>query len=859
MEVVIAVVGKVAEYSVAPVVRQFGYLIHYESNVAHLTNQVETLTAMRDGVILKIDAATRNSETILPEVENWLNRVNRTLLDKETCFEKETTAKAECCSNGWFPNLKIRHSLSRKAKKMSPDVDSLLDKKFESVACSGPPPQLGFQPIQHEGASASGTSNNVNFESRKSTVRDVMETLKGNQFNPIVICGMGGVGKTTLVGEVVNKAKIEGLFDEYAKAIVNEKPDPSKIQRDVAEYLGLKLEEEGLESRADKLRERLSGTKRALIVLDNVWETLNLWEIGIPSGPKSCKVLVTSRNQDVFNEEETRKIFHIGVLPESDAWSLFKKVAGGDIESDPELRPIAEQVLSKCDGLPVAISTLGSALRQKETKPIWKNALGLLQKPFGGDIRGMKKNVYQTIRLMSLPVRLRNIQTLCLKGLELELQTISVIGELRTLMILRLSGSTIKHVPEEFKNLCNLKLLDLGNCRGLEEISPGIISSLSKLEELYLLGSFKKWDDDGMLSVSELLDLPLLTRLETDLPPVVDILRNNMLLFDKLKRFKLIIRRKSTASIRENILHSAETFIFRSVSKLFENPGDNYLNLDADLLVAVTVLLKKTHFLELKGNNSSNDVSELHLLDPETWTYLQEEIRNNQLSPCSFCELRLLRVQCCDKISNLVPTYMQARLQKLEMIKVSYCSSLQEIFELRRSRVNEDEGSRQTPSNISQPDQGIMQIRNQTDFKVFQHLTHLFVSDCDSLRNVCSSSIAKSLVNLKELEIMNSRNMEEIVAAEEGEEAEDNNMFPHLRSLLLGNLPNLVSFSRDKYALDWPSMESIWIWDCPKMKNFSSGSLITPMRMKTDIGSGVDENIQKELEMSKKEKPDMNF
>ena len=235
-----------------------------------------------------------------------------------------------------------------------------------------------------------------------------------------------------------------------------------------------------------------------------------------------------------------------------------------------------------------------------------------------------------------------------------------------------------------------------------------------------------------------------------------------------------------------------------------------------------------------------------------------KEIWNNQLSPYSFCELGLLCVESCDKISHLVPTYMQARLQKLEKVYVSNCSSLQEIFELRRSRVNEDEGSRQTPSNISQPYQGIMKIRNQTDFIVFQHLTHLIVSGCDSLRNVCSSSIAKSLVNLKELEITRCRNMEEIVAAEEDEEAEDSKMFPHLRRLSLWNLPSLVSFSRDKYALDWSSMVSIKIRDCPKMKNFSSGSLITPMKMKIDIHSGVDENIQRELEMSKKEKPDMN-
>ncbi|PRQ25204.1 putative P-loop containing nucleoside triphosphate hydrolase, leucine-rich repeat domain, L [Rosa chinensis] len=659
--IVSSVLGKLAEYTVEPVLRQFGYLIHYESNVARLNNQVERLNAQRRDVAEKIEAATRNSETILHQVEIWLDQVDRTLRDKDTCFENERTAKAECCSNGWFPNLKIRHSLSRKAKKMTPDVDSLIDNKFEVV---------GFA-ARHEGASSSQASNIMNFESRKSIIEGVMEALKGNQVNLIVICGMGGIGKTTMVKEVVIRAKKEGLVDEHAKVVVNDKPDISKIQSDIAELLGLKLEEQVLESRADKLFNRLSA-KRVLVVLDNVWETLDLREIGIPSGLNSCKILVTSRNQDIFNDmEEARKKFPIDVLPESDAWSLFKKMAGDDIESDPELRSIAEQVLEKCDGLPVAISTLGSALRGKP-RASWNYALGLLQNPFEGDIQpfegeiqGMKKNVYHPIRLSydfleservkslfllccifrestdipvedlvthafglrvfqridkvekardgvealvytlkscyllldsgkeecvrmhdvvravglriasdesegtflvrhgvplenwsrgyictsltanksthellllsrtndeersnvgtlgtlngvedlkvldisvpykglytwitfaimsrtrleSLPILMRNIQTLCLRGLELRLETISMIGDLRTLTILRLGGSSIQYVPEEFKNLCNLKLLDLADCSELQEISSGVISSLTKLEELYL-------------------------------------------------------------------------------------------------------------------------------------------------------------------------------------------------------------------------------------------------------------------------------------------------------------------------------------------------------------------------------------
>lgn len=43
-----------------------------------------------------------------------------------------------------------------------------------------------------------------------------MNVLTDDQINPVVICGMGGIGKTTLVKEVGKRAKALNLFDEVA-------------------------------------------------------------------------------------------------------------------------------------------------------------------------------------------------------------------------------------------------------------------------------------------------------------------------------------------------------------------------------------------------------------------------------------------------------------------------------------------------------------------------------------------------------------------------------------------------------------------------------------------------------------------
>lgn len=956
------IVEKIAEYSVAPVVQQFGYLIRYKSNVVHLTDQVQQLCNKRDGVNMEVEPARKALMRIDPGVESWLEEVQKIMEEKETRFKEESVATKATCCNGWFPNLKGRYSLGRKAQKMTLAVADLLARDLGTIVHPAPHPEVEFQP---RGASSSGTSNHIpqptftgrtiDFESRRSTITDVMEALKGNQVSAIVICGMGGIGKTTLVNEVINKAKIEGIFDEYTKAVVTETPNRGNIQRDLAEYLGLPLTEEGLEARADKLRKRLSDATRVLVVLDNVWTNLDLWKIGIPCNPKSCKILVTSRNQDVFNEiEETRKKFPIGVLPESEAWNLFKKVAGDYIESDLELRSIAKQVLRECDGLPVAISTLGSALRQK-TKPVWKDALGQLQKPFRGDIRGMKDNVYQTIRLSydfvereeakscfmlccvypestdiliedlvthglglglfqgidsveggrdrvealldtlrscyllldtdkkkrvrmhdvvravglyiasdesgrggtflvrhgvalegwpqrytcsslivtanksspellflsgtdeekrssleipdtldgvedlkvldlsvpsglitsfpgmrrrrprltSLSVLLRNIQTLCLKNLELELQAISVIGELRTLMILRLSGSTIRHVPEEFKYLCNLKLLDLTDCWKLE-ISPGIISSLSKLEELNLWGSFDKWDDAGMMPVSEILDLPLLTSLETHLPPVVDILRNSMLLFDKLQNFKLAIQERK---VRRTFEEHQEMMLFTKF------PGDKNLmleNLDADSLVAVTGLLKKTDALWLEMAS---------LVHP----------------------LNVLAVDCVANLKNLT---------------VRKCHALEYLVDLTRRK-----------SSPVFPILDALQIQGARRLKEIFHgllpvgslkqLGRLLIHGAPVLSHVWN--METHFARLEFLKLNNCKSLEVVVTWQElgHHDEEEANLinFPNLTHLHLENLPSLVGISSKKVCKpNFPRLLKLQLQMLPKFVGLMTSS-----------------------------------
>ncbi|GMP85121.1 hypothetical protein CsSME_00038408 [Camellia sinensis var. sinensis] len=429
---IVSSIAGIGQVLMGPVGRHFGYLFSYKSKVKNLKDEVKKLKEKRGTIQLSVDEAERNVKVIGPDVKGWLERVDKCCEEAGEILKDEDEANKGClygwcpnlklryspskkainkakeateilkdeveankgCLYGWCPNLKLRYSLGKKATSKAKEAAKLHEeRKLTQVAYNEPPPWI-------ESTSTEGIKV---FESRRLITNDVMKALKYDGFHMIAICGMGGVGKTTMVKEVAKRAKEEKLFDEVVMAVVSQSPNERRIQGEIGDELGLEFREETERGRANRLRKRLRGTNRILVILDDVWEHLELNDIGISfgDGHRGCKILLTSRFDNVCNDMDAEKKFTVEVLTEEEAWNLFEEMAGiskDTSHTSTDLYITQKKVADECGCLPIAIVTVARALKDKDRQS-WNSALLQLRRSMVKNIRGVEEKVFKSLEL----------------------------------------------------------------------------------------------------------------------------------------------------------------------------------------------------------------------------------------------------------------------------------------------------------------------------------------------------------------------------------------------------------------------------------------------------------------------------
>uniref|UniRef100_A0A0A0LMT4 Uncharacterized protein n=1 Tax=Cucumis sativus TaxID=3659 RepID=A0A0A0LMT4_CUCSA len=966
MDILVSVTAKIAEYTVVPVGRQLGYVIHIHANFQKLKTQVEKLKDTRESVQQNIYTARRNAEDIKPAVEKWLKNVDDFVRESDKILANEG-GHGRLCST----NLVQRHKLSRKASKMAYEVNEMKNEGegFNTVSYKNAIPSVD--------CSLQKVSDFLDLDSRKLTAEQIMDALSDDNVHRIGVYGMGGVGKTMLVKEILRKIVESKSFDEVVTSTISQTPDFKSIQGQLADKLGLKFERETIEGRAPILRKRLKMERRILVVLDDIWEYIDLETIGIPSveDHTGCKILFTSRNKHLIsNQMCANQIFEIKVLGENESWNLFKAMAGKIVEAS-DLKPIAIQVVRECAGLPIAITTVAKALRNKPSD-IWNDALDQLKSVdvFMTNIGEMDKKVYLSLKLsydclgyeevkllfllcsmfpedfsidmeelhvyamgmgflhgvdtvvkgrrrikklvddlisssllqqyseygynyvkmhdmvrdvaifiaskndhirtlsyvkrldeewkeerllgnhtvvsihglhyplpklmlpkvqllrldgqwlnntyvsvvqtffeemkelkglvlekvnISLLQRpfdlyfLANIRVLRLRGCELG--SIDMIGELKRLEILDLSGSNIIQIPTTMGQLTQLKVLNLSNCfNKLEIIPPNILSKLTKLEELRL-GTFGSWEGEEWYegrknaSLSELRFLPHLFDLDLTIQDE-KIMPKHLFSAEELNLENFHI----TIGCKRERVKNYDGIIKMNYSRILEVKMESEMCLDD----WIKFLLKRSEEVHLEGSICSK-VLNSELLDANGFLHLKNLwiFYNSDIQHFIHEKNKPLR-KCLSKLEFL---YLK-NLENLESVIHGYNNG-------------------ESPLN---------------------NLKNVIVWNCNKLKTLFLNCMLDDVLNLEEIEINYCKKMEVMITVKENEETTNHVEFTHLKSLCLWTLPQLhkfcskvsntintcESFFSEEVSL--PNLEKLKIWCTKDLKKIWSNNVLIP-------------------------------
>ncbi|XP_074269646.1 disease resistance protein At4g27190 isoform X3 [Silene latifolia] len=250
-------------------------------------------------------------------------------------------------------------------------------------------------------------TNSVGLESRNELFQKIIKALASNDVHALGVFGMGGSGKTTLAKNIVN-SKAEGTFETVVMVEISESPNIEFIQDQIGDGLGLQLHNvHGIREKAIRLYNKLKpeaeggkkdnnvNAKKILIVLDNIWNKIDLEQMGIHRA--HCKLLLTSRTKDVAKAMDVQEvnIFEVGLLNKHEAKNLFKfqvqKAVTGEYNS------VADRLLEKCGGLPLAIVATANSLKGKEL-PFWRQFAEELEKPISCQISGVHHETFSIIR-----------------------------------------------------------------------------------------------------------------------------------------------------------------------------------------------------------------------------------------------------------------------------------------------------------------------------------------------------------------------------------------------------------------------------------------------------------------------------
>ncbi|GKV51937.1 hypothetical protein SLEP1_g58550 [Rubroshorea leprosula] len=735
------------------------FIDHYrklEEDLDTLKSECRVLKRRKIDINSRIETEVRLGQAVKEDVKGWLEDVQKMEEDIQDVEERVHSVSRY-----------NRISLDILVREKIEEVKRIQDRgNFnEGLVIETAPPRGIMIPTEK-------------IEGEISTKDEIQKHLMDDKVGMIGVCGIGGVGKTTIMKHINNALLSKGRFQKVIWVTVSYPLNVLELQKKIALAMGKTLpEDEEKMIRAAALMD-IMGSKSFVLILDDLWEKFSLTDVGIPEPVQNkSKVVITSRSVEVCNYLDC-KIVKVQPLSPQESLSLFLDRVGRDVlQKVSGLEETLKLIVEECDGLPLAIVVIAGSMKGEYDIAEWRNALNELRQCVRS-VKCVEDEIFGRLRFS--------------------------YDRLRSLQI------------QECFLYCSLFREDYEFFREYL-IEDWIDEGLIVIDEW---GSRQAAYDRGRAFLNRLLQNCLLEEcVGSDRVKMHDVVRDMAIKSIGLGCGYMV---KAGMKLKKVPNESEwEGDLKKSLECRMEVQDFNYLvnkSKDFDNLTAYEFRLTRDEgeigrggffdFHQRKVSIHDCEIGEECIVLPDTleglWICNCKNMKNMR---CSLnktvllenaTELRRCFIEDFEGIECIVEldSSSSSLLNKLEDLSLHDSSNLSVLVRV----------------------EGVV-----TPPQIFSNLKYLWIRFCSAMRNLVPLELLQALQNLQSIQFRGCEQMEEIIASSDSDASSSNKFtftFPNLRTLILVQLGQLKSICGDKGVMVCDSIEEIQIIQCPKLKRF---------------------------------------
>ncbi|XP_031263821.1 disease resistance protein SUMM2-like [Pistacia vera] len=374
-------------------------ICHLQENLTSLSQKRLELENISKDVRSRVELEEQQYRKRTNQVEGWLESVQlklegvqKVLLKGEREIQKKCLGS--CCPRNCYSGYKLGKEVVKGTEALKDLIKKGKEfKSLDDISEKLPPAPVDEIPVDKT-------------MGMDSILDDVWRCLDDRRVRIIGMYGIGGVGKTTLLKKLNNKFIDNRLdFGVVIWVTVSKEVNLDGIQEVIRHKLQIPDEtwktKTDEHSRATEICRSLGG-KKFVLLLDDLWERIDLREMGIPDlsyHQNWSKIVFTTRSKDVCDSMDPAvQKFEVNWLSFEESFDLFQQCVKEDVlNSHPEIPELAKTVAKECKGLPLALITIGRAMSNRRKPEEWRYAINTLRSQ-PSEFTDMESHVFRVLR-----------------------------------------------------------------------------------------------------------------------------------------------------------------------------------------------------------------------------------------------------------------------------------------------------------------------------------------------------------------------------------------------------------------------------------------------------------------------------